>query len=152
MSKSSKRIGNELKALQTTPVVGCTIILPDPNNLYKWIIEIPGPKGSPYEEGIFKLSFAFPDNYPFKHPEVKFLTPMYHPNIKKETGEICMDVFASSWSPTQKVSDILEKLSSLLVSPSTDSPLEPQICEEYLKNHDNFVKNVRNFVSKNKGK
>ena len=51
-----------------------------------------GPKGSAFEDGIFNLSFTFPDNYPFKHPDVKFITPMYNPNIKKDTGVICMDV------------------------------------------------------------
>ncbi len=43
-----------------------------------------------------------------------------------------MDVFANSWSPTQKVSDIIEKLASLLVSPSTDSPLEAEIAQEFV--------------------
>ena len=100
----------------------------------------------------FTLSFAFPDNYPFKCPDVKFITPMYHPNVKKDTGEICMDVFANSWSPTQKVSDIIEKLASLLVSPSTESPLEAEIAELFIKDHKKWEKNVRDFVKKNKGK
>lgn len=42
---------------------------------------IPGPKGSPYEDGLFKLSIQFGDQYPFRPPTFKFLTPVYHPNI-----------------------------------------------------------------------
>ncbi len=150
MSKSSKRLTNELKALQTSPVCGATVNLPDPSNLYKWDVILPGPAGSAYEKGKFRLSFEFPDNYPFKHPEVKFVTPMYHPNIKRDTGEICMDVFANSWSPTQKVCDIIEKLASLLTSPSTESPLESEICQEFINNHSKWEKKVREFVAKNK--
>ena len=96
-----------------------------------------------YEDGLFNLSVEFPDNYPFKHPEVKFITPMYHPNIKKDTGEICMDVFASSWSPTQKVQDILQKLVTLLRTPSTSSPLESEICQEYVSNYSKFCKTAK---------
>ena len=152
MSKASKRLNNELKALQTTSVCGATVQVPDPSNIYKWKIQLPGPKGSAYEDGLFNLSVEFPDNYPFKHPEVKFITPMYHPNIKKETGEICMDVFANNWSPTQKVSDIIEKIASLLVSPSTDSPLESEINQEYVSDQKKWAKKVKDFVKANKGK
>lgn len=148
MSKSSKRLNNEYKSLTTTPVCGCVITLPVQDNIHKWVVKISGPKGCPYEGGIFTLNFDFPDNYPFKHPEVKFVTPMYHPNIKKETGEVCMDVFANSWSPTQKVQDILEKLSSLLVSPSTESPLEEDIAKEFSTNRAQFDKKVKEFVKK----
>ena len=128
-NKSSKRLTNEFKSLTTNPV--CNSKVTQEDGLYKWKVVLPGPKGSAYEEGTFTLSFEFPDNYPFKCPDVKFITPMYHPNVKKDTGEICMDVFANSWSPTQKVSDIIEKLASLLVSPSTESPLEAEIAENF---------------------
>ena len=96
MNKSSKRLENEFKALSKNPVYNCIVELPDPNNIHKWTVHMAGPEGTAYEEGVFTLSFVFPDNYPFKCPDVKFVTPMYHPNIKKDTGEICMDVFAST--------------------------------------------------------
>ena len=150
-SKASKRLTNEFKNLSTNPVHGAKVEQVG-DNLYKWKVVLPGPKGSAYEEGLFNLSFEFPVNYPFKYPDVKFITPMYHPNIKKDTGEICMDVFANSWSPTQKVSDIIEKLSSLLMSPSTDSPLEGEIAQEYVSNHSKWEAKVRDFVKKNLGK
>lgn len=146
MNKSSKRLQNEFKQLTTNPVCNCIIELPDGNNLHKWIVHMPGPEGCPYEGGVFDIQFVFPDNYPFKHPDAKFITPMYHPNIKKDTGEICMDVFASSWSPTQKVQDILEKLVSMIKSPSTSSPLESEICKEYLNNYKEFERKVKQWI------
>ena len=149
-SKSSKRLTNEFKNLSTNPICGAKVAKEN-GNLYKWKVVLPGPKGSPYEDGLFNLSFDL-ENYPFKCPEVKFITPMYHPNIKKDTGEICMDVFANSWAPTQKVSDIIEKLASLLVSPSTESPLEGEIAQEFIKDHKKWEKKVKDFVKKNKGK
>lgn len=150
MDKSTKRLQNEFKNLQTNPVCNCIVELPEENNIHKWQVHMAGPDGTPYEDGAFVISFVFPDNYPFKHPEVKFVTPMYHPNIKKDTGEICMDVFASSWSPTQKVQDILQKLVSLLRNPSTSAPLESEICQEFVNNYSKFCKNARAWVANHK--
>ena len=55
-------------------------------------------------------------------------------------------------APTQKVCDISEKLASLLVSPSIDSPLESEIAQEFQTDHKKWEKSVRNFVNKSKGK
>lgn len=49
------------------------------------IAKIPGPKGSPYEEGIFEISIAIGEQYPFRPPTFKFLTPIFHPNIDQGT-------------------------------------------------------------------
>lgn len=45
---------------------------------------IPGPKETPYEEIVFKIAMEFDSHYPFRPPNVKFITPVYHPNI--DTG------------------------------------------------------------------
>ncbi|MCQ2820167.1 MAG: ubiquitin-conjugating enzyme E2 [archaeon] len=148
MDKSTKRLQNELKGLQTNPVCNCIVELPNSSDIHKWQVHMAGPEGTPYAAGAFVISFVFPPNYPFKCPDVKFVTPMYHPNIKKDTGEICMDVFATSWSPTQKVSDILQKLVTLLRSPSTSSPLEADICQEYVTDYDKFCRNAKAWVAK----
>ena len=47
-----------------------------------------GPASSPYEAGKFEVNIKFPEQYPFKPPDFKFKTPIYHPNIT-ESGEVC---------------------------------------------------------------
>ena len=71
---------------------------------------------------------------------------MYHPNLKKGTGEICMDAFNNSWSPTQKIEDIIKKIASLLLCPLTESPFEPEISNEFSTNYIEWEKNVREFI------
>jgi len=48
-----------------------------------------GPEETPYADGVFTLDMKFPSEYPFKPPTVKFKTPIFHPNVKTDTGEIC---------------------------------------------------------------
>lgn len=149
MSKAiQNRLKNELNKLIAEPVLGSEISLEGEDDIRNWIVAINGPPDSPYTDGIFKLKFGFPDNYPFKPPEVKFITTVYHPNIKLDTGEICLDVFTSSWAPTQKVSEILEKIGSVLKTPSTSSPLEADIANEFQTNFKEYEKKARDYTSK----
>jgi ubiquitin-protein ligase len=147
-NKAALRLKNEFNQLINSPVCNSTILLEKEDDLFNWVVIIQGPEDSPYSGGVFKLQFKFPENYPFKAPDVKFITTMYHPNIKQETGEICQDIFATSWAPTQKVEEIIEKIVTMLKEPATSTPLEPEICTEYEKNRETFNKKAREFTLK----
>ena len=54
-------------------------------------LEITGPENSPYEGGVFELDLSITDRYPFEPPKLRFITPIYHPNIDS-TGRICLDL------------------------------------------------------------
>ena len=77
---------------------------------------------------------------------------MYHPNIKKETGEICLNVFSKDWVPTMKLSDIIEKIISLLLYPNFEFPVEEEIANEYQNNYEKWKNNVKEFNKKYHGK
>ncbi len=66
------------------PLEGITIDVGD--YLHLWTLNIEGPKDSPYEGGVFKVKLEL-ESYPFKMPEVTFITSIYHPNVS--FGDIC---------------------------------------------------------------
>nr|ACF15210.1 ubiquitin-conjugating enzyme E2-like protein [Myxobolus cerebralis] len=95
---------------------------PEGENLLKWIATIEGPKDTPYDGFKYRLSFTFPDKYPYNPPLVKFITPCYHPNVDCH-GNNCLDILKEEWSALYEVRTILISIQSLLAEPNILSPL-----------------------------
>ncbi|ANB13405.1 putative E2 ubiquitin-protein ligase UBC11 [Sugiyamaella lignohabitans] len=95
------------------------------SNLLQWTGTIDGPEGTPYEGLSFKISLHFPQKYPFVAPTLKFISPMWHPNIDM-AGNICLDILKEKWSAIYNVQTILLSLQSLLGEPNNSSPLNAE--------------------------
>jgi ubiquitin-protein ligase len=95
-------------------------------NYYEWDGVIYGPEGSPYEGGTFKLGIFIPSDYPLRPPLIKFLTRIYHPNIKTD-GQICLDILKlPAWSPALGINRALLSIMLLLSSPNAEDPLNAE--------------------------
>ena len=68
------------------------------DDMFKWDCKIKGPEHSPYAGGNFILRIEFPPQYPFKAPTLKFMTKIYHPSVKLDSGDVCVDV-VGAWGP-----------------------------------------------------
>lgn len=69
------------------------------DDLMIWQAVIQGPSDSPYSDSKFIIEFRVPENYPFAPPKARFITRIFHPNVHFDTGDICLDVLKSDWSP-----------------------------------------------------
>lgn len=140
------RIIKEIKEMKSCPPENCSAGPIDDTDIMKWNATIIGPNPSPYEDGLFKLKIEFPMDYPFRPPNVKFITPVYHPNINKTTGAICLDILKTNWSPALTISKVLLSVCSLLTDPNPSDPFEPEIANIYERNRTQYETNARNWT------
>uniref|UniRef100_A0A6C0E9Y0 UBC core domain-containing protein n=1 Tax=viral metagenome TaxID=1070528 RepID=A0A6C0E9Y0_9ZZZZ len=138
-----KRINRELEDIKKDPPSNCSAG-PIDDDMYHWEATIIGPQGTPYDGGCFKLNIHFPVDYPFKPPKINFITHIYHPNIQKNSGGICLDIlYPKNWSPALTISKVLLSICSLLDDPNPKDPLEPDIAHQYLNNKEAFIETAK---------
>lgn len=108
---------SELMQLMLSPSPGISAFPNADGNLLAWTATISGPTETPYEGLTLKLSFEFPNNYPYSPPTVLYKTPIYHPNVDF-SGRICLDILNERWSAVYNVQSVLLSLQSLLGEPN----------------------------------
>ena len=77
--------------------------------------------------GLWRLSISIPTTYPLAAPLIKFVTPICHANVHFKTGEICLDLLKTDWSPAYTISSTLTAVHQLLTSAEPDSPLNVDV-------------------------
>ncbi|MCO5603709.1 hypothetical protein L7F22_057860 [Adiantum nelumboides] len=121
---SRARLFKEYKDVQREKSADTDILVTcDENNIYRWTAHIKGPAETPYQEGIFQLSINVPEQYPLVPPQVRFLTKVFHPNVHFKTGEICLDILKTAWSPAWTLQSVCRAIIALMAHPEPDSPL-----------------------------
>ncbi|PKK22937.1 ubiquitin-conjugating enzyme E2T [Columba livia] len=146
----ASRLKRELALLSTEPPPGITC-WQNQNQLDNLRAQILGGADTPYEKGIFNLEIVVPERYPFEPPKIRFLTPIYHPNIDS-AGRICLDVLKlppkGAWRPSLNISTLLSSIQLLMAEPNPDDPLMADISSEYKYNKQLFLRNAREWTQK----
>lgn len=97
-----------------------------------------GPPDTPYEGGKYEIDIKITGEYPFKPPEMRFLTKIWHPNVSSQTGAICLDTLGAAWSPVLTLKSALISLQSLLSSPEPKDPQDAEVASMLLTRPDQF--------------
>lgn len=94
-------------------------------NLMLWDAVIPGPKGSDWEGGAYKLTLEFSSDFPMTAPRCKFTPPIFHCNVFK-SGAICLNIINAEWKASITLKELLLAIQRLLAEPNprhvTDVP------------------------------
>ncbi|KAK0201012.1 ubiquitin-conjugating enzyme [Desarmillaria ectypa] len=150
----------QLNELTKHPVEGFSAGLVDDDNMFEWEIMVIGPADTIYEGGFFKAQLTFPPEYPLLPPKMRFVTPMWHPNIYPDGG-VCISILhnpgedqygyedaGERWMPVHTVETILVSVISLLSSdtPNLDSPANVDAAKEVRTDPEGYRKKVRRLV------
>ena len=78
---AKKRLMRDFKKLMSDQTSGVSAA-PVDANIFQWQAVLFGPGDTPWEGGTFHLLMDFTEEYPNKPPSVKFVTKMFHPNVR----------------------------------------------------------------------
>ncbi|KAI8867094.1 ubiquitin conjugating enzyme E2 [Ramicandelaber brevisporus] len=147
----------QLRELTKKPVPGFSAGLAD-GNIFEWDVIIWGPPETIYEGGIFKARLSFPKDYPMMPPKMRFITPMWHPNIY-EDGRVCISILhapgddqygyesaSERWRPVHTIETILISVISMLSSPNDESPANIEAAVMWRNDIKAFKRKVRRTI------
>ncbi|ODV90223.1 hypothetical protein CANCADRAFT_103067 [Tortispora caseinolytica NRRL Y-17796] len=128
------------------------------DNLYDWEVLMVGPEDTVYEGGLFRARMRFPSDYPNMPPVLKFISPMWHPNVFPD-GVVCISILHSPgedehgledagerWLPVHTAETILLSVMAMLSSPNLDSPANVDATKQYRDDYQAYKKRVREIV------
>ncbi|MBD3229425.1 MAG: hypothetical protein GF329_14670 [Candidatus Lokiarchaeota archaeon] len=148
---SQSRLADEFEKIERE----LPLFRPVKGNLSHYRGWIAGPTGSPYENRFFELDILLPDDYPFEPPIVRFITKIWHPNVRFSTGEICNDILKISgeskytWSPGSDVVSVIINIVGMLGGNfNFNSPLNPEAARQYFKSKKLFEKKAREMTER----
>lgn len=107
-----------------------------------------GPPDTPYEGGHYEVDIRITAEYPFKPPEMRFLTKIWHPNVSSQTGAICLDTLGHAWSPVLTLKSALISLQSLLSSPEPKDPQDAEVASMLITRPEEFKHVAREWAVK----
>ncbi|EGF82620.1 hypothetical protein BATDEDRAFT_9361 [Batrachochytrium dendrobatidis JAM81] len=157
-STALKRLMTEYKELTLNPPDGVTAGPVSESNFYEWEALVAGPEDTPYAGGVFTAILSFPKDYPLSPPTMKFICPMYHPNIYPD-GTVCISILhapgddpnmyehaSERWSPVQSVEKILLSVVSMLAEPNDEGGAHVDASKMWREDRKQFDEIVRQTV------
>ena len=155
---SVRRITEEFRELNRSPIVNLGIFcgLQNDNDIRNWKCSLIVPCNTPYKGGIFVINIRFPQNYPNSPPKVRFITPIYHINVKhynhsvnsdSELGEPNLNIL-NFWKPEYKVKDVLISIYSLFYMNNISCSFSPNMADELRNNKALYEDKIKYFTRK----
>lgn len=82
------------------------------------------PKSKPFDEGSYMIEIKLTKTFPVDPPEIRFLTPIYHPNVGKD-GKFCNELLQKThkWTPNTSLVEALKSVVEHIDKPDVNFAL-----------------------------
>lgn len=144
----TKRIIQEYKYIKSLKEDSFSVFMVD-NNITQWRVFIKAPPKANLDEKWFYLSIFFPDSYPVKPPQFKFISIPYHINISNE-GRICLNYLDYEYNSSLTIAYLIICILELLESPNYDDPIDIERRKLYENDQKKFLENVKESAKNGK--
>ena len=149
---SELRIRQELDKIKTTSLlanIGASAGPVKKTNIFEWNAILTGPKKTPYENNIYKLSIKFPQDFPRSPPSIKFITKIFHPNVSTK-GDVCVSSIGSLWNENNDIITILYSIFKMLKTPNLEHGINEEainLCKNDINSFNLKVKEYNELYS-----
>ncbi|CAF3041776.1 unnamed protein product [Rotaria sp. Silwood2] len=109
------------------------------------------PNSDIFKESAFQIEMKLTSNYPFEPPEVRFLTPIYHPNVDKD-GKFCHPLLTKTtrWKHGTTLIDVVKAVVEHIDNPNIDYSVNLDIGKEYMENRTEFNRKSLEMIQRYK--
>ena len=146
MSSNKRRINKDVMKLMNSSF---KVELCSEDSLSEFIVKFPGPKDTIYENGLWDIRVCLPEKYPYRSPSIGFMTKIFHPNIDRPSGSVCLDVINQTWTPLYDLMNVFDTfLPQLLAYPNASDPLNSEAAKLYLSDKGLYEMKVKEYVKK----
>lgn len=162
-STAVKRLMTEYRQIMKDPPEGISAGPVSEDNFLEWECLLAGPSETCYEGGVFPATLSFPADYPLNPPKMKFVPPIFHPNVY-ENGDVCISILhapgddpnmyesaAERWSPIQSVEKILLSVISMLSEPNIESGANINASKLWRDDPEKYAEKVRSDIKASLG-
>ena len=145
--KAMEALKKELEELKNDPIVTMGVVVKAiKGDVFHWQMTMLGPQDTPYAGGLFYLTADFPDEYPDKGPEVKFVNRMYHLNVSNN-GHVCINTL-SEWTKGTTMTEVLSLIFALFYKQNPKSAYDTQMAKLFVEDKAKFDQNARIYTDK----
>lgn len=107
LSKRNRRIEFEANRTQAPDQYDLTFGYPS-------FVELPPGTDTPRIDDVHKVRIVLDQGYPLVAPIVRWQTPIFHPNIHRESGDVCLGVLKERYLPALGLARIVRMLAEML--------------------------------------
>ncbi|CAF3466449.1 unnamed protein product [Rotaria socialis] len=107
------------------------------------------PDSDIYNQGSFMIEMKILNSFPFDPPEVRFLTPIYHPLVGQD-GKFCNELLQkhAKWNNKISLPDVVKAVVKHIDDPNIDYALSVELGREYKENRPEFNRKALEYVKK----